>query len=278
MARRVRVSPSTVAKAPTGAEHPPPRARTKARSAKRQSWLSLLWKPWRNQGSKPWRPCTARIPWPAAGSISSGEKVRLIRRSSPRRFKPAAASTRAENSPRSSFSRRVRTFPRTRATGCPGNSSPSWARRRGEEQPMGRPGSSREAPLGSTSTSRGSSRGEKATRGSRGSSSMGRSLLLCTVRSASPESNAWSSSLTNSPLPPIFSKGRSRILSPVVFLVSSSTWISGSQARMASMTIWVWIRASLLSRLPTTTFTSIPPKAAGWPGPRRRFSCGPWSR
>ena len=90
--------------------------------------------------------------------------------------------------------------------------------------------------------------------GSLGSGSMGMSLKLCTVRSTRPSSRAWSSSLTNSPLPPTLSKVRSKILSPVVFMVTSSIWASGWARRSASMTIWVWTTASRLSRLPTRNF------------------------
>ena len=196
-----------------------------------------------------------------------------MRSSSPSRLRPAAASTKAENCPSSSLRRRVSTLPRTGATATPGNSARICTARRAEAQPMGLEGSSSSAPWGSTSTSRGSSRREKPARGMRGSSSMGRSLQLWTVRSTRPSSRAASSSLTKRPLPPTLSRVRSSILSPVVFMVTSSSPTSGWAARMASITSSDCTTASRLSRLPTRmVFIPIPPMRCGWPGPPGR--CG----
>ena len=93
---------------------------------------------------------------------------------------------------------------------------------------MGRVGSRVSTPWGSTRASRGSARWEKATRGNSGGISMGRSLLEWTVKSTRPSRRARSSSLTNSPLPPIWLRGRSKMRSPVVFMVTSSTSAVGS--------------------------------------------------
>ena len=90
--------------------------------------------------------------------------------------------------------------------------------------------------------------------GRSGGSSMGRSLQLWTVRSARPSRRAASSSRTKRPLPPILSSVRSKIRSPVVFMVTSSSAISGWDRRMASITSSDWITANRLSRLPTMIF------------------------
>ena len=86
---------------------------TNARSASAQSRASASSSRATASSSSPARPCTARIACPAAGMISSGEKYRLMRCSSPSRCSPAAASTSAPYSPRSSLSSRVCTLPRT---------------------------------------------------------------------------------------------------------------------------------------------------------------------
>ena len=106
------------------------------------------------------------------------------------------------------------------------------------------------APGGRTRTSRGSSRSEKPIRGRSSGISAGMSLRLCTDRSIRPSRRAWSSSLTKSPLPPTSSSLRSRIRSPVVFMVCSSTRICGYSFFRYSMTIMACRTARLLSRLP----------------------------
>ena len=208
------------------------------------------------------------MPCPAAGMISSAVKYRAMRPSRPSRFSPAAASTRAAYCPSSSFRRRVSTLPRTGATSISGYRAASWMARRREAQPMGRDASSSVFPAGSTRASRESSRLEKAARGSRGSVSMGRSLQEWTVMSTRPSSRAASSSRTKRPLPPTLSRVRSRILSPVVFMVTSSSSMPGSKARMASITSWDCFTARTLSRLPMRSFILSPPSGSpGWQRP-----------
>ena len=87
----------------------------------------------------PFFPCTARIPCPAEGMISSGSKKRLILSSNPSLFRPAAARTRAEYSPPSSFASLVSTFPLTGLKLAPGYISLSWMTLRRLEQPIGSP-------------------------------------------------------------------------------------------------------------------------------------------
>ncbi len=56
---------------------------------------------------------------------------------------------------------------------------------------------------------------------------IGTSFIECTARSARPSKSAASNSLTNNPLPPIFAKGVSKILSPCVTNLTNSTVKSG---------------------------------------------------
>ena len=148
-------------------------------------------------------PCTAIVPCPAAGRISSVEKYRLIRYSSPSLFRPAAARISASYSPRSSFSSLVITFPLTLLNSASLNSLFAWILLLKEEQPMIPRPSHSSTPFGSTSTSRTSSLGEYRTIGITFDSSIGISFKLCTARSIRPSSSALSSSFTNRPFPPI---------------------------------------------------------------------------
>ena len=99
-------------------------------------------------------------------------------------------------------------------------------------------------------TSLGSSRFPYARIGSSSFSSIGISFKLCTARSIRPSMRARSSSLTNRPFPPIFSRLLSRILSPVVFIVMISISASGSLSRIRSRMISACRTASALSLLP----------------------------
>ena len=164
------------------------------------------------------------MPCPAAGSISSGSKYLEILWVSPSLLRPAAASTSALYSPLSSFRSRVCTFPLTLLHSISGNNSRSCRVRLRLEQPMGFVLSSSVTPSGSTSTSLGSSLFEKARRGSSSGTSMGISFRLCTESSLLPSKSARSSSFTNSPFPPTLSRVRSRMISPVVFMVRSSAF------------------------------------------------------
>src|SRR5690554_5821033 len=74
-----------------------------------------------------------------------------------------------------------------------------------------------------TKASVGSSRSQIATSPRPSGNAMGTSFMECTARSARPSSMASSSSFTNRPLPPIFASGTSRILSPWVLILTSST-------------------------------------------------------
>ncbi len=180
-----------------------------------------------------------------------------MRSSRPRRFNPAAANTRAPYWPSSSFRILVWTFPRTGANSASGNSSRSWSTLRLLAHPMGLEKSGSLAPSGKIRTSLGSSRLENASRGSSSGTSMGISFKLWTDRSLRPSSRALSSSLTNSPFPPTWSKVLSKILSPVVFMVRRDTSMSGQCSLIKFMTISDWITARRLSLLPITSLFFI---------------------
>ena len=124
----------------------------------------------------------------------------------PSRLRPAAASTRAEQSPASSLRSRVSTLPRIGRNADVGNATRSAAIRRTLLVPIvaPRPSSAVTAshPLAaldaaSTMASRGSSRGSVAASRSPSGSIAGRSLLLCTARSMRLSRSASSISFTN---------------------------------------------------------------------------------
>src|SRR5215472_3735304 len=71
--------------------------------------------------------------------------------------------------------------------------------------------------------SRGSSRCMMAARSNSAPSSVGTSFMLWTARSMRPSASASSISLVNIPLVPTLARATSRILSPVVLMISIST-------------------------------------------------------
>src|SRR5688572_7909269 len=81
------------------------------------------------------------------------------------------------------------------------------------------------------------------------SSSIGTSLSECTAQSASPRSIATSSSLRNSPLPPIAASERSSTSSPRVVIGTSTTSSPGCAARSRSAACSLCHRASGLLRV-----------------------------
>ena len=81
-----------------------------------------------------------------------------------------------------------------------------------------------------------------------GGNTMGTSLSECTARSACPCSMATSSSLTNSPLPPILARDLSRIWSPCVVMPKIRTSHSGYRLRSRSRTCSACQSARRLSR------------------------------
>src|SRR5438105_6285713 len=112
-----------------------------------------------------------------------------------------------------------------------------------------------------TKASLGSSRSRIAPRTKPGGSSAGTSFIECTARSARPSASAFSSSLTNRPLPPASSRRRSRSSSPRVDNGRSSTaspWCcatrrcftcsachSASRLRRVAMTMRLFVRDQL---------------------------------
>ena len=164
-------------------------------------------------------------PWPAAGSMSAGSKQQRMRCPSPRRFRPAAASTMASKPPSSSLRKRVSRLPRSGSILKSGRSASSCTTRRRLEVPTTAPGGSaaRLSKRLETQASRGSSRASTAASSKPSGSAIGTSLSECTARWARPSASACSNSLTNRPLPPTLLSARSRIWSPRVVMPSRPT-------------------------------------------------------
>src|SRR5919199_5050791 len=78
----------------------------------------------------------------------------------------------------------------------------------------------------------------------------GRSLNKCPARSIRPSRSACSISVTNSPLSPMRDSARSRITSPLVWMISKSTCRPGWAARSRPATNSVCFKASWLPRVP----------------------------
>ena len=174
----------------------------------------------------------ASAPCPTAGHMVSTGRISAMRFPHPRRFNPAAASRMASYWPSSSLRRRVSRLPRTDSTTRSGRSLRKLGRaaqRTGAHLGAG----GRSARRRPTTASRGSSRSGTAASTRPSGSSVGRSLRLCTARSARPSSRASSISLVNRPLVPTLASGTSVILSPVVLMISMRhSWPSACQPRL----------------------------------------------
>ena len=244
--------PAREACAAMGAWHPPPRQRSIARSARTASCVrgsssgmtacSIL--------SSPSRVSMASAPWPTAGHISLTLKYCVTRSLSPRRSSPAAASTSASYSPRSSFRRRVSTLPRTGTASRSRRKARSCDCRRRLPVPTRDPDGSAESGLAphDIKTSRGSARLGTAATPSPGGCSVGRSFRLWTARSISFAASASSISLMKSPLVPDWVRDSFGSLSPAVLMTLIST--SCPWAASWSRTQPACQRASLLPRVP----------------------------
>ena len=194
-------------------------------------------------------------PWPTAGSDTLGSSSEPMRDSRPRRVRPAAASTMASSSPSSRRFSRVSTLPRKGAMSRSGRAMSSWARRRRLEVPSRAPrgrSASVCAPR-AISASRGSARGSIAARTIPTGSSLGTSFIECTARWARPSASAASSSLMNSPFPPMAARLRSWIRSPLVDIGRSSTLRSACALRNRAATCSACHSASLLMRVAMTS-------------------------
>ncbi len=86
---------------------------------------------------------------------------------------------------------------------------------------------------------------------------VGISLRLCTAISIRFSSNACSISRVKSPLSPIFDRGESRILSPVVLMMLSSTANEVKCLRSSPWTHCACQRARSLPRVPMTSRSGI---------------------
>ena len=200
------------------------------------------------------RASSAMIPCPTAGRNSSVDRIAVAASARSSRFSPASASKVASTSPASSLRRRVSTLPRKFTTARSGRSRLTSAWRRSDAVPT-------TAPCGSSCSvrlrrlmkaSRGSSRGSTATIASPAGSTVGMSLAECTARSMRPASSASSISLVNRPLPPTSDSGRSRIMSPLVRMISMPMRSGASPCAAArrARTCPAWTSASGLPRVP----------------------------
>jgi hypothetical protein len=218
-------APAATASAPIGTWQPPSSAARKARSAR----VAAVVGAWSSDASSArivafaLRTCTAIAPCPAAGSHSGAFRYAPTRSARSRRCSPAAARIAASTSPSSTLRSRVGTLPRSSRTSRSGRAASSCARRRRLDVPTRAPAGSsaidaaRPASDGpSTSASRGSSRSSCATTSSPGGDSVGRSLSEWTQQSTRPASRSSSSSLVNSPLPPMAVSATSSRRSPTV--------------------------------------------------------------
>src|SRR5438034_6068531 len=244
----------TVASAAIAAWQPPPSRRSNARSAltaARVSGWSTVNTVEKVAASSvlTW---TARAPWPGAGSICSKSKICAARFVQPSRASPAAARTTASYSPLSTFRMRVSTFPRISAMRRSPRSTASCAARRGLPVPtMAAAGSAAIWALWRlTRASRASSRASTAAIARPEVSSTGRSFKLCTAISISRSSKARSSSMTNTPRPPISLRDAAE-RSPAVRIVRTSKAASGTAAWRAARAISVCRSASRLPRVAT---------------------------
>src|SRR5690606_6215175 len=127
--------------------------------------------------------------------------------------------------PASSFARRDSTLPRSGRVTRSGRNALSCAWRRRLEVPTTAPAGSASSPPPSrvTSASNGSPRSSTAATRKPSGISAGTSFIECTATSARPSCSATSSSLMNSPLPPISNRARSSWRSPRVVMGTSST-------------------------------------------------------
>ena len=194
-------------------------------------------------------------PCPIAGRLKSVGRISVIASSWPRRFTPAVARIIASNSPSLSFLRRVSTLPRSWVIFRSGRRLSSWHILLRLLVPTFAPcGRSLKLfmPFPAINASLGSSRFVMQGRCKPSGNSVGTSFMLCTARSASPLSIASSISLTKRPLPPTCASGTSRILSPVVLILFSSTSNSGSIVSSCDFIHSACHRASLLWRVAIT--------------------------
>ena len=144
-----------------------------------------------------------------------------------------------------------------------GRAARSWAARRGEPvptvAPAGRSASFR--PSRAQRTSRTSTRLGVAARVSPRAGPVGRSLSECTATSHTSRSRASRSAATNTPVPPIWDSEPVRT-SPSVRMWTSSTGKPPTAASWSAV-CWVWVRASLLARVPIRTVTASPVRLPG---------------
>ena len=218
------------ARAPSGSWQPPPSAATTARSAsKLAAAAGIIDRPQTGGAGRRAASRSRRCPGRAPECSRRREIAAEMRAPWPSRFSPATASTSASNSPASSFLQpRVDVAANRRGTARAGTAPRSCALRRHaaasrSPAPRARRPGRAHGLRGSTSASRGSSRGSTARdrRARRAASPTcpsrcGRRDRWRRARSAS------SISLTKSPLPPASESGASCRRSPAVLMTQIS--------------------------------------------------------
>ncbi|OPY89223.1 MAG: hypothetical protein A4E73_03146 [Syntrophaceae bacterium PtaU1.Bin231] len=227
----------------------------------------------------PLRISTARIPWPTAGSITSGARICVARSVHPMRLSPAAATTTPASLSEAIFRIRVSRFPRIGTISAWGTILLTCRPRRSDPVPIRAPGgaSSIRRPSAAIQASRGSPRSGVAPISSPSGSSAGMSFRLWTAMSTVPARSASSISLTKSPLPPIRARAVSCMMSPFVRMIKISVCNPGFASRRAFATTLVCVSARELPRLPILNVRSMAfllPVFAS-PGPSRRASGPP---
>ncbi len=169
---------------------------------------------------------------------------------------PAEARMIASYSPSLSLRIRVSTLPRRSLMVRSGRSDKICIRRRSDDVPTTAPSGSASilGYFSLSSASRTSSRSVIAASFSPSGISVGTSLSECTASCASPRSIVSSISLRKSPLPPIFANGTSRILSPLVTTILSSTSSPGFCSCKTALMCSDCHSANLLPRVAITSF------------------------
>ena len=202
-ARSERSSPSTTAYAPAGSEQSPPSSARKARSASTQRRVgacSMRGEHARAGPRRPSRHSTASAAWPTCGSTVSASSRSVMCSRQPEAVEGGGGhDDRVVLGGLGEAGLHVAAQAHEAEVGTVAPAAPpaGAASRWPPPRPAGR-----SARVDPTSASRGSPRSGTAASTRPGTVTDGRSLALCTARSARPSSTAACTSLANTPLPP----------------------------------------------------------------------------
>ncbi len=248
------VSPSRVASAATGEWQSACNAASKARSTSTQQCVAAS----SIAASQPSiRVSLARASIPTAPCAGAGSMMSIAMATPtsgrPSRSSPAAASMEASTAPAATLARRVSTFPRNSTVARSGRIRRNCATRRGELVPITAPRRSAAMLSAPISRSRTSARGSIAAMAMSAGRIVSTSFIECTAQSISPDSNARSSSLVHSALPPISASATFCTRSPVVLIgtISIASAVQPCARASVSRTILAWTSASGDPRVPS---------------------------